>query len=801
MKVFFIFILMICFVSTTKAQLVVAPGSVTHISIANQLVKIKTQNAYIQVSVYTPEIIRVRMNRQPLGKDFSYAVVAEAAKVKTTITQNAREIRLSTDSVIVVMQKQPFSIAFYTPDDKVINEDAIGLNTSWVDNSVTTYKKLQPGERFMGLGEKSGDLDRAGSGYTNWNTDAVGYDNKSDPLYSSIPFYIGIHHNLSYGIFLDNTYQTDFNFGASNNEFSSFGARGGEMNYYFLYNQSVAGIIKDYTFLTGRMKMPPLWSLGYQQSKWSYYPDTMVMRVAHELRAKNFPADGMVLDINYMNKYQLFTWDSVSFPHPRQMTDSLLAMGFRTTVIVDPGINVAPGMPAYEKGVKEDVYLKYPNGKYYAGAVWPGWCNFTDFTNEKGRAYWRNQMRFFVNSGVSGVWNDMNEISTWGQKTPDNILYNYDGLGASNLQGHNVYGLEMVRSSFEGMKNITHQRPFILSRSGYAGLQRYSAIWTGDNQPTEEHMLLGVRLLNSMGLSGLAFTGMDISGFLGNATASLFIRWMEIGAFIPYCRNHKMTGLKPAEPWNYGENALNVSRSYIELRYHLLPYIYSTFYEATQNGMPVNRSLAIDYTYDENIYNTQFQNQYLFGDALMIAPFESTTNTGKAYFPEGDWYDFFTDKRIAGNTKDSLNISLEKLPVFVKAGSIIPMQSVVESTSQLPTDTLTLHIYNGDKGSSFVYYEDDGESYKYQNGDFYKRKISLNPKDRAIAFSKPEGSFISKFHYLKLVFHGFEDVKGKVAQAYFTAIPYKISEQKELGATPVFAEVVTNNNEEFEVKY
>lgn len=798
----FLSLLILLLANAVTGQAVVQIGNVEATSVDQNVIHLKTQNAFIEIIPYSQNIIRFRIDKKPLKKDFSYAVTAKPESIKANISQEGNEIKISTASINCVIQKKPFSVAIYTKDGKVINEDAKGFTTSWADNSVTTYKKMQNGERFIGLGEKSGNLDRKGNAYTNWNTDAAGYDNGTDPLYSDVPFYIGLHDHLSYGIFLDNTYQTDFNFGASNDIFSSFGARGGEMNYYFIYDNSVAKIITDYTWLTGRMKMPPLWSLGYQQSKWSYFPDTMVLHIAHELRNKHFPADGMVLDIDYMDKYQLFTWNKKYFPHPHVMTDSLRKLGFRTTVIVDPGIKIAPEAPAYQKGLKEDVYLKYPNGQYYSGQVWPGWCNFVDFTSEKGRAYWRSQMSFFAKNGVSGVWNDMNEISTWGQRTPNNILYNYDGRGANNLEGHNVYALNMVRSSYEGMKQITGVRPFILSRSGYAGLQRYSAIWTGDNQPNDDHMLLGVRLLNSMGLSGLAFTGMDISGFLGNATPELFTRWMQIGAFMPYCRNHKITGAKPAEPWCYGEDALNNSRSYIELRYHLLPYLYSTFYEATQDGLPVNRSLAIDYTFQEDVYKEDFQNQYLFGNNIMVAPFKSTDTKGKIYLPANDnWYNFYTDRKFDGGQVIDTKVTLDRLPLYIKAGSIIPMQSLIQSTADMPTDTLVLHVYNDNKTNSFTYYEDDGESYRYQKGDDYKRIIKFNPRDRRIEFSKVEGAFVSKFKYVKILLHGFNDTYSEQKQQYFSALPYKISPENKNGYIAVKVIVAANAENEFSIKY
>lgn len=731
-------------------------GAVTGVDINQQQVKIKTDNANAEITVYTPSVFRVRIDNQPLQPDFSYAVVGKVLSVKAQITQTDSEIAIVTDSLKAVVQKKPFSIAFYAPDGKLISQDEPGLTTSWAGESVTNYKKMQDDEHFVGLGEKTGNMDRKGNGYTNWNSDVYGYSISQDPLYSTIPFYVGIHHGLNYGIFMDNTYQSDFNFGASNNRFSSFGARGGEMNYYFIYHKKLADIISSYTYLTGRMPLPPMWSLGYQQNRYSYYPETEVMRIAHTLREKRIPADGITLDIHYMDRYQLFTWNKDRFPNPARMNAELNKLGFKTTVIVDPGIKVEKGAPAYESGLKQDIYIKYPDGQPYTGQVWPGWCNFTDFTSVKGRNWWQNQVKFFAQSGISGIWNDMNEIATWGQKMPDNVLFDYDGRTTTHLQAHNVYGLQMIRSSYEGALQHFKERPFILSRAGYAGLQRYSALWTGDNRAEEDHMLQGVRLLSSLGLSGVSFTGMDIGGFTGNPTPSLYTRWMEIGAFIPYFRNHTALNTKAAEPWTFGEDALDIARNYISLRYQLLPYLYSTFYVSTQTGLPVMRSLAINYTFDAKVLDAAYQNQYEFGDAFMVAPFESTKEYGKIYFPAGSWYDLYNGSVEKGGQEKIVPLKFSKLPVYVKGGSIIPMQSLIQSTIEHPTDTLVVHVYNGPKINHFVYYEDDGKSFNYQHGGFYKRAISFDPANQTIVFDKVEGNYTSNFKYIRLALHGFD---------------------------------------------
>jgi alpha-glucosidase len=741
-----------------QAQNPVLPaGNVISSNIKGQSIQLKTTNAYAEITVYSPSVIRIKIDKQPLKDITSYAVVAEQMKTKLTSENTDNSLTIVTDSLKLIIQKKPFSLSFYNNQNQLISEDETGLGTSWVGNEVTSYKHMQEGERFIGLGEKTGDLDRKGTGYTNWNTDAYGYSIIQDPIYSTIPFFIGIHHNLNYGIFLDNTYQTDFNFGASNNRFSSFGARDGMMNYYFIYNSSVSEIIKSYTWLTGRMKLPPLWSLGYQQNRYSYYPDTEVLRIAQTLREKRIPADGITLDIHYMDKYQLFTWDKERFPNPLQLTQKLKSMGFRTTVIVDPGIKVVPGAPAFERGLQQDAYIKYPDGQYYTGQVWPGWCYFTDFTSEKGRNFWRSEMKFFNNNGVSGIWNDMNEIATWGQKMPNNIIFDFEGKKGTTLQAHNVYGSLMARTSYEGALAANNkERPFILTRAGYAGLQRYTAIWTGDNRAEDNHMLAGVRLLESLGISGVPFTGMDAGGFTGNPTIGLYGRWIQLGAFFPYFRNHTALNTKSAEPWTFGEEVTEISRNYISLRYKLLPYLYSTFYEATQNGMPVVRSLAIDNTFDENIYNQAFQNQFLFGPSLMVIPVESEKEFSKVYFPSGSWYNFYTDEKQAGQQEKIIELTTQQLPLYVKESSIIPMQSLVQSTSEKPSDTLMLHLYKGAVNNTYTYYEDDGKSFDYEKGAYYKRIISYNPAQSHLSFSAVEGNMPGKFTHILLVLHGFE---------------------------------------------
>ena len=715
----------------------------------------KTDAGIFRVMVYNDKIIRITATREEEFEDFSYAVIVTPEPAHFTIAEGDDSIELKTDSVFVSISKSPVRFSFRTTDHKIINEDEPAFGTSWNGEQVTTYKKLQESERFIGLGEKTGPLDRRGSGYQNWNTDSFAYSPGADPLYSSIPFYIGIHSLLTYGIFFDNSHKSFFNFGASNNRFSSFAADAGEMNYYFLHDSSVAGIISLYTHLTGRMEMPPKWSLGYQQCRYSYYPDKEVLSLAKTFRDKDIPADAVVMDIHYMDQYKIFTWNQKDFPDPKRLIDELKALGFQIVIMCDPGIKIEAGYRAYEEGLQNDVYIKYPDGAPYSGQVWPGWCHFPDFTNPSTRKWWQDQFAETVSLGVEGFWNDMNEIATWGQMIPENIEMDFEGQKASMRRGRNLYGYQMARSTYEATKNLMKgKRPFNLTRSGYSGVQRYAAVWTGDNVAYDEHMMLGVRIVSSMGLSGIAFAGYDVGGFVGDASSKLFARWISIGSFSPFFRGHSMINSRDAEPWTYGEEVEQISRNYIKFRYQILPYIYSLFHEAVRSGLPVQRSLAIDYSHNPKVFEAQYQNQYLFGPYFLVAPVESDKEFVKVYLPEGEWYYLYNGHRYHGNSEVILECPLRRLPVFVKAGALIPMQPPSINTSQVH-DTLILHVYTGGD-SSFDYYEDNGSTFDYQDGVYSRRKIQLYSSEQRVHLYATDGTYVLPFTKIKIVFHGLE---------------------------------------------
>jgi len=736
---------------------------ISHFPIQNGL-QFDTTLGKFQLIVYQHSIIRLRLVKEDFEeRDFSYSVIAKPMPLSFLIEEHEDCFHIITSVLTLQISKNPMRFSFFTKEGKLINQDDAAFGTSWIGEQVTTYKTLQEGEHFIGLGEKTGNLDRRGRAFTHWNTDRFGYNEDSDMIYASFPFYIGVHRGVAYGIFMDNSYKSHFNFGASNDRFVSFCAEDGEMNYYFIHNESVSKIIEDYTFLTGRMEMPPLWSLGYQQCRYSYYPESEVLTLARTFREKQIPADVIYLDIHYMQDYKIFTWDRKRFPDPEKLIQKLAAMGFKVVVMCDPGIKVEKGYKPYDKGIQKDLFVKYPDGTTYTAQVWPGWCHFPDFTKEATREWWGESFKDYVNIGLEGFWNDMNEPASWGQRTPDLIEFDMDGEKASFKRAHNLYGMQMTRATFEGTKKLLKgKRPFLLTRSAFCGSQRFTAIWTGDNTSSDEHMMTGIRLVNALGLSGMPVAGYDVGGFIGEPSVALFARWLSIGAFSAFFRGHSMINSKDQEPWSYGEEVEDIARNYISLRYRLLPYIYAYFYEATQNGLPIVRSLAIDYTFDENIYATKFQNQYLFGANLLVCPVESYKEITKVYLPKGAWYSLYANTLYQGGQEIYADCPLELLPVYVKAGGILLMQSLVQSTGEKHTGVLEVHVYYGSEGSTFVYYEDDGETYKYQKGKYYKRNILYTTEKQSIVFSEVEGDYKSSFDKIKLVLHNFEGIKKHI---------------------------------------
>ena len=775
-----------------------AAGKVLNHSSHDHGLHFELENGQARVSWIESGVLRVQLWRaghDPADNPPSYAVVQEAQPVSYETSSSDDSITLSSDQAQVRIGLNPFRVDFCRKDGTSLVKDDDGLGAGWQGSGCAVYKHMRKGERFIGLGEKTQGPDRRGNAYENWNTDAFAYGEGSDPLYGSYPFYIGVHDDGVYGVFMDSPQRTRFNFGASQDRFCSFEAVEGEIDYYLFAGEEMADIVKAYARLTGLMTMPPRWSMGYQQCRYSYYPETRMHQLADGFRDRKIPCDVLYYDIHYMDRYRVFTWDKDRFPDPAKLNKELADRGFRTVIIADPGVADAEDYPPYQEAKEAGLFVSYPDGTEYQGDVWPGTCGFPDFTSAATRKWWAESIAKFVKeSNLDGVWNDMNEPASWGQSTPDLIEFDYEGYGATHRQARNVYGMQMARASREGLElNAPDKRPFVLTRAGYSGIQRYAAVWTGDNTSSDESMLVGARMLSSMGLTGMPFTGYDVGGFCGEADPELYSRWISIATFAPFFRGHTMINTKESQPWSYGEEAENIARNAINLRYQLMPYIYSIFHEASETGMPLCRSLALEWPQEALVYDGRYGNQYLFGPGFMVCPIAGGQKISQIFLPEGRWHYLFDDTVYEGG-EHYIDSPSDRLPVFVRAGSIVPMQNRVQHTGETPDGELRLHVWKGE--GSFRWYDDDGESYEFQNGAYASRLIEVTESGLKIAAQ--EGNYDSPFQKVRVYLHGFGKLDSVNVNG--SSVATEIADHSHIDQIPDFDPWLSNHDEKKIIK-
>lgn len=743
-------------------------GRITNWYIRRNTLVLQANDKTIEIAILPNFTVKISLVRSGESVPHSYALQhpwSDATCLKPDWKEANRLLSFSAGNYTFSITLDHYGLTVSNLAGEVIVADDPKLSLGHLGDRPGHYKVLQPYERFIGLGEKTGNLDRWGRSYTQWNTDAFGYGTETDPIYASIPFYIGIHSGRLYGLFYDNTWKSEINFGASNHRFSSFLAEGGPLTYYLFLADSVSEIVSQYTQLTGKMQLPPLWAIGLQQCRYSYYPDQTVLQVAETYRRKKIPLDVIYLDIHYMDRFRVFTWSETNFPDPESVIKRLQDMGIKVVVILDPGIAVDDAYEPYQRLKATGAYLRYPDAEQYTASVWPGHCIFPDFTTDKGRQYWAQEMKPLAEVGISGYWTDMNEIASWGQSSPaiiemgmeSDTAHLPEGERSSHLEGRNVYGMQMARAAQMGAQlNKPEARPFVLTRAAYAGAQRHCAIWTGDNTASEEHLLLGVRLQNSLGLSGMPFAGMDIGGFVGECSPELFARWIQVGTFSPLMRIHSMIDSRPSEPWAYGERVEAIATNFIKLRYKLLPTLYAAFRQATITGLPVVKTLAFTHPHHAETYDYRFQNQFWFADQLLVAPCVSHQAYTAVWLPPhpGGYYCFYTGKHYHDNQIVPLESPVDRLPVLVKAGGLFLLSDVVQHTGATKSETIELHIYQGSSTNHFTYYEDSGEGYDWQLGHYLERTFSADLLQKQIHLPAQNGNYVSNFKHLKLVFHG-----------------------------------------------
>jgi alpha-glucosidase len=645
----------------------------------------------------------------------------------------AGPLRLEGRGMIVEVSPHPCRLTFRDSAERVLCADAGGA--AWQGMGVACSQRLHPGQAVYGLGEKALGLNRRGLCVTMWNSDPAIYDPDVDPLYQSTPFLIGQDNGLACGIFFDNTYRAEFDLGRSERDVMRYRAAGGELCYYVLAGPSLSDVVARFTALTGRMPLPPRWALGYQQSHWSYGSADEVRRVAGEFRSRRIPCDALYLDIDYMRGYRVFTLDPERFPDPGRLVADLRTLGLRTVTSIDPGVKADPDDPVCADGLRRDVFCKLPDGKPYVGPVWPGDCCFPDFPNGAARAWWGEQYRQLLDLGIAGFWNDMNEPAVFfGSTFPDAVQHNADNGQTDHRALHNVYGQCMLRAVADAMARYRpDERILLISRAAYAGIQRYSMTWTGDNRSTWEQLRLSIPLILNMGLSGQAFTGPDVAGFGGDTTGELLARWTQMGAFLPFFRNHTALGTAPQEPYAFGEPYESICRRYIELRYQLLPYLYTAFWQAAETGLPIARPLTLAFPADRRV--ASLDDQFLCGDALMVAPvLEQGAKSRGVYLPAGVWYDFWTGARLSGPVDIPVHAPLDGLPLYVRGGSVVPMGPVVQYADEYVPEALELHVFAGDGTGNL--YEDDGETQAHQGGELRLTRFGLSTSDSRLTLTR-----------------------------------------------------------------
>jgi len=762
-------------------------------------IQIQSGAALLRITALRNDILRVRISpNSVLPEDASWAVLAEARtkSIDVQSSQDTSTVGFRTAALDVRIEKDPFRLVIRDLEGNIIAADAVGQPTKFQAGGFSIYKQMPPAEHYFGLGDKTGAFDRREQAYTLWNTD-VGPQESVDPLYKSIPFFLAINGTRSYGIFLDNTWRTWFDFGKQARDVYAFGAEGGPLDYYFIYGPSPKQVVEGYSYLTGKPPLPPLWALGFQQSRYSYTPESKLREIATRLRTDRIPSDVVYLDIDYQDRNRPFTVDSKTFPNFPGLVSDLRKQHFHLVNITDLHIAHAPnqGYAPYDTGHAGDQFVKNPDGSEFIGIVWPGPAVFPDFTRAPSREWWGGLYQEFVKDGVAGFWNDMNEPSVFdgpGKTMPLDTVHRIEEPGfttrtATHSEIHNIVGLENARATYEGLLKLRpDERPFVLTRATYAGGQRYGFTWTGDNFATWNHLRLATQMVLNLGLSGISFVGADVGGFNGTPSSELLTRWVELAAFSPFYRDHSNKDSLPHELWVNGPEPETIRRRYVETRYRLLPYIYALADESSRTGLPLMRPVFLEFPEIFAPSGPGFDHwdtEFLFGRSLLIAPqpFGETVDDYVVSFPQGTWFDFWTGDKMpasggAPSIVDVVNAKpgtkfpalhkvhpkLDTMPVYVRGGSVLPMQPLVQNTDETPAGPLELRVYPGSDCKGTIYL-DDGHTLAYQQGQFLRQNFTCNADAKSVRlkFHAREGSYTPWWKFVEVVVYDWPSARAE----------------------------------------
>ncbi|HLA55714.1 MAG TPA: glycoside hydrolase family 31 protein [Flavobacterium sp.] len=743
------------------------PSKITAFKKEVDSVYFHTDNSVIlKVTVFRDSLLRFRYTTKGyFSNDFSYAIDKTQSHGYNflEVKEEDKHYEIRTSKVVCKIQKEDMRIDIFDLEGNSILEDELGFH--WEEsyqfggNIVKMSKVSKEGECFYGLGDKATHLNLKGKRLENWATDQYAFHKDQEPLYKVVPFYIGLHNKMSYGVFFDNTFRTFFDFSNERRNVTSFWAEGGEMNYYFIYGPQMQDVVTTYTDLTGKPELPPLWALGYHQCKWSYYPESKVKEVTSKFRELQIPCDAIYLDIDYMDGFRCFTWNKEYFPDPKRMVAELAEDGFKTVVIIDPGIKIDKEYSIYNEGIENDYFCKRADGPYMKGKVWPGECNFPDYTNPVVREWWATLFQELISEiGVKGVWNDMNEPAVMevpGKTFPMDVRHDYDGNPCSHRKAHNIYGTQMARATYEGVKRFAYpKRPFIITRSAYSGAQRYTSSWTGDNVASWEHLWIANIQMQRMSISGMGFTGSDIGGFAEQPSGELYARWIQLGVFHPFCRTHSSGDHGDQEPWSFDADVVNITRKFVSLRYQLLPYLYTMFWQYINESIPMLKPLVY---FDQEDPQTHYRtDEFIFGNQILVCPILEPNSLGRRlYLPIGNWYNYWTGELITGRKEVWVATDYDQIPIFIKEGAIIPKYPVQQYVGELQFDEITLEVYYKFGKEKSLLYEDAQDGYDYNKGRFSLSTFSLNGKENQLIIQQhKEGKFNTPYSKFRINLKG-----------------------------------------------
>ncbi len=682
-------------------------------------------NMKITLTMFENDIVKVFIGDKYEESISTNGVVDNLEKGEFIVEEDSNFVIIKGTKVLTFVDKNTTEISFKDLDGNIINED---FQPSFKDEKGNVYiSKVNDCLAYYGLGEKGGDLNKKGCYTENFNTDDPETDDDSITYYKTIPFYVALKEEATYGIFFDNSFRSYFDIGKEMGDRIFFGAIGGQIQYYFIPGENIKEVVKNYTALTGRMEMPPLWSLGYQQCRFSYFSQEEVRELVKTFEEKDIPLDVVYLDIDYMDGFRVMTFKTPNFDDAAGLISDLKEKGIRTITIIDPGVKVDEEYDVFKRGKEGNHFTKKLDGEMFIGAVWPGNSAFPDFSNNYCREWWKSELKKFISEhGMDGIWNDMNEPCVFNNdhKTMlETCLHNSDNGVIEHKEFHNRYGFEMSRCSKEAQEELhPNERGFSMTRATYAGGQRYSSVWTGDNMSLWSQMRMSISMNANLGISGFSFVGNDVSGFGLDSSEELFIRWMEMGPFIPIFRNHSNMYTRRQEPWAFGPRAEKIAKKSIELRYELLPYIYDLYYISHKEGLPIFRPMIMEYEKDMNLLN--MREQFMLGENMLVAPVLYEGERSKTvYLPKGSWFNYFTMEKLQGGKWYKLPCELDEILVFVKEGAIIPTYNKKFRNVKERPKNILLKVF-GENAKGF-HYNDDGHTMEYLEGKYTYMDIKV----------------------------------------------------------------------------